>query len=87
LREKTGSDQELLTYAFRLCLARYPSGYELDRLTQLLEEARSYYAGQVEQAKSLVGDYADPNVPLIENAAWVTTVRVLINLDEFITRE
>lgn len=87
LLEKSGSDLDQLTYAFRVCLARYPSETEREQLRQLLQAARDYYTNQVEHAKSLVGEYEVPGVPVGECAAWVTTVRVLINLDEFITRE
>jgi len=87
LSDKVGSDQERLTYAFRLCLARLPSEYELEQLRQLLESARSFYTEHTEQAKSLLGETQVPDVPASQCAAWVATLRVLMNLDEFITRE
>jgi hypothetical protein len=64
LKEATGSDEDRLRYAFRLCLTRLPSERELQRLGQLL-------------ARQQDG----------ELAAWTTVARVLLNLDEFITRE
>jgi hypothetical protein len=36
---------------------------------------------------SLLGRHAPPNVPAEEAAAWIAAVRVVLNLDEFITRE
>lgn len=87
LIDQTGTDHDRLTYAFRLCLARNPSEHELVQLQQLLSAARSYYLEHAEQAKILLGEYVVRAVPASECAAWVATVRVLINLDEFITRE
>ncbi|MBX3747272.1 MAG: PSD1 domain-containing protein [Verrucomicrobiae bacterium] len=59
-------DDQRLTHAFRLCLARPPSPTELDRLRDLLAlESRDHGP----------------------SAAWDTVARVLLNLDETITRE
>lgn len=80
-------DRRRLAAAVRACLCREPETDELDRLENLLEQARRYYANQPEAAESLVGRYAATPVPNTETASWVATLRVLINLDEFITRE
>jgi hypothetical protein len=87
LCEQPGTDHERLTYAFRLCLARYPSEYEVEQLSQLLVSARNYYEQDVDQAKKLVGDVVVQDVSAGQCAAWIATLRVLINLDEFISRE
>lgn len=87
LREESGDDHDRLIHAFRLCLSRYPYEMELEQLRQLLEAARSYYTQRGDQAKSLVAQYETEGVPVSESAAWVATVRILMNLDEFITRE
>ncbi len=67
LREAGPDDAGRLRYAFRLCLARPPSGREQQRLGELLARRRAEAASPDE--------------------AWLTVARVLLNLDEFITRE
>ena len=56
-------------------------------LLELLDASRSWYADHPDQAKALVGNFIIPSTSIQENAAWIATARVLINLDEFITRE
>lgn len=60
------ADEDRIRYAMKLCLARDPNEYELQRLLELL-------ATQRESADQV--------------AAWNTLARVMLNLDEFITRE
>ena len=45
------------------------------------------YQAHPEEAKKMIGSHAAPDMPPAENAAWVLTMRMLLNLDEFITRE
>ena len=81
-------DAARLTRAFRLCVARPPSGEEVEALTKLLKESRyTYQNGDGEEAKSAAGTHAVPGVAAAENAAWVATTRIILNLDELITRE
>jgi len=80
-------DRARLADAVQLCLARAPETDELDRLDDLLEQARKYYQASPDEAKKMIGRFADPKIPAAETAAWTATVRVLLNLDEFITRE
>ena len=80
-------DRARLEDAMRLCLARAPEADELMRLSELLEQARKYYKSAPDEAKKMTGRFADPKIPAAEAAAWTATVRVLLNLDEFITRE
>jgi hypothetical protein len=64
-------DRERLDYAFRLCLSRPPGSAERERLEQFLKQ-------QLEELRG---------VPGAAEAAWTAVSRVLMNLDEFITRE
>jgi len=82
-----GSDAERLTAGFRLCVARPPESNELKALTELLQESREWYRDQKESAVLLTGSDAVAQIPADEHAAWIATARILINLDEFITRE
>lgn len=93
LREAAGEDAARREFAFRLCLTRLPDEEEHNRFATLLASARSHYQNDPEAAKRLVAagatDTARDDQPLdaAELAAWATTLRILINLDEFIVRE
>jgi hypothetical protein len=81
-------DDTRLTQAFRLCVSRPPSPQELAAMKKLLEESRyTYKNGPTEEAKAAFGSHAATNMPAVENAAWVATARIILNLDELITRE
>jgi mono/diheme cytochrome c family protein len=79
-REASGDDTAKLRYAFRVCLARTPSAKELSRLQSFLAREKRYLDADLSEAKKI-----SPEAP--ERAAWVMVARVLLNLDEFITRE
>jgi mono/diheme cytochrome c family protein len=72
-------DAVRLERAFRLCLIRSPRPDEIRVLEELLQEARAYYAAHEAETAKLGGE--------IETAAWTATARILLNTDEFITRE
>ena len=87
-----GSDEERLIHAFRRVLARPPTPAEQQELLRLLGKQRDHIAEGWVDPKALAGiDHID----LIDNlqtsptrlAAWTTVARVLLNLDETITRE
>ncbi len=84
---RTADAKSNLESAFRICVARPPSEREVQVLVDLLDASRRYYREHLSDAKSLVGKLTAPSIDVQENAAWIATVRVLMNLDEFITRE
>lgn len=72
--------------AFRLALAREPSAAEIDALKRLYADTRDLAARDAAAAAKLAGERlkaADP----ADAAATVAVARVVLNLDEFITRE
>ena len=70
------SEEAQLKYMFRLALCRYPSAQELEFLqTFLTDQRRKFTAGMASSEAKAV------------QHAWVAVARVLMNLDEFITRE
>jgi hypothetical protein len=95
LREIPQGDTERLRHAFRLCLAREPSPHEAKRLGEYLNAQRAEYRAAPAEAKKLLDSAGKldaapelpPNVDIPERAAWTVVARVLLNLDEFITRE
>jgi len=66
-------------YAFRLTHARKPSASEAGRLRTLFNAEKDDLATHPEDAGKLAAD------PLL--APWTALARVLLNTDEFITRE
>ncbi len=87
LAEQHADDAARLTRAFRLCVARPPSAQELAEYQELLAASRGYYKTQAEAAKKLLGSEPPADVEAPEAAAWVATLRIMMNMDEFITRE
>jgi mono/diheme cytochrome c family protein len=81
--------------AFRLCLGRQPSEAEEKRLLAFIADERAYYGAHPEERAALLaaGGPAGKQlavcqgVPAPDQAATVVLARVLLNLDEFITRE
>jgi len=63
---------EQLAHAFRLSTARLPSALERDRLAAL-------------HSQRLAAETGEPRAR--QRAAWIAVARVLLNLDETITRE
>ncbi|HCN77202.1 MAG TPA: hypothetical protein DIT13_08430 [Verrucomicrobiales bacterium] len=81
-----GNDEERLSHAFRLCLSRAPSAREIAALKKLLTESRYHYEASPDEAKAAVSLHPAADIPPPENAAWTATARILLNMDEFITR-
>jgi hypothetical protein len=85
--EEPNDDADRVTHAFRICVARPPSSDELERLTSLLASARDWYGSHAEEAGRMIGEYRPEGVSNAEAAAWTAVSRILLNMDEFITRE
>jgi len=73
--------------ALRLCIARPPSSEERAAFAELLSTSRAWYAEHADEAAKTVGSSKAASAPVPETAAWVATVRMMLNLDEFLTRE
>jgi hypothetical protein len=92
LSEGGSTDQQRLTYGFRLALTRQPTPDELAVLTRGLEADRASFTADREAAEKLVGastaEGGQPPTPApLEWAAYTLTANILLNLDEFVTRE
>jgi mono/diheme cytochrome c family protein len=82
--EKTFNDR--VNYAYQLVLGRKPTAAEASRLASYLDTQSGILAKEPQAVAQLAPDAAgQPNAT--ERAAWVGASRVLLNLDEFITRE
>jgi len=93
LVEAGPDDAARLRHAFRLCVAREPTQREVDVLHGLLiAEARRFAEGQGDPLALLGAKPEQPpelpaGVDVSTAAAWTVVARVLLNLDETITRE
>ena len=87
LTEASEDAQERIRFAFRRCLARYPTDEELENLQAYLEIQREHYQQHPEQAQALCSEEELEGTETADMAAWTLLARVLLNLDEFITRE
>jgi hypothetical protein len=81
------NDRQRLSHALRLCIARMPADAEVDRFETLLAAARRYYQSHPNDAKMLIQKHPVESLSPDDNAAWVATVRMITNLDEFIVRD
>ncbi len=87
LSTDNADDTARLSYAMRLCLARTITPDEQVQLQALLDDSKTWYAAHPDQAGQLIGKETVAGVPSETAAAWISVARVLLNLDEFITRE
>ncbi len=75
------TDQQRLSYAFRRCLSRKPTEQESTELLGLLDRQTKRFA----DGKLKPADLAGEDSPQL--AGWTVVSRVLLNLDETITKE
>jgi hypothetical protein len=87
LREAGASDAQRIRYAFRLCLARPPSAREEILLAGLLTRQTAEFKADPKEAQKLMPAQLPAKTDVAQLAAWTMAGRVLLNLDEFITRE
>jgi hypothetical protein len=85
LTESAGGFRQRLDYGFRLVLARSPEAVESDSLETSFERQKQILRTDPAGASAILP--ADIGVDRTEAAAWVGLSSVLLNLDEFITRE
>jgi hypothetical protein len=85
IAQQTASADDKIRRAFEACLARQPTGPELERLRQFHARQLDLLRQSPASAARIVGesDAAD----LEEKAAFAALCRVVMNLDEFVTRE
>ena len=81
------TDDERVGRAFRIALSREPTSDERERLLEFVASARAVCAESPEEATRVAGARSIDGVAADELAAWIAAARVLLNLDEFVTRE
>ena len=87
LNEVPQNEDQRIYHAFRLCLSRPPQPDEQMRLKELLDQQLSSYESNPGEARALLAKNIPPGTDVKQLAAWTTVSRVLLNLDETITRE
>ena len=89
-KEGGATDQEKLAYAFRLCTGRKPDAFEAGEFLKLLNSQRAEFKGKTASAvyvTSMDVNNLPDGVDLHELAPWTMVARVLLNMDETITKE
>jgi len=93
LKDGGATDADRLRYAFRRCLARPPAAEETEPLLALLQrESRRFATGAINPWDLAVGKPEEalrlpPDATPAQLAGWTVVARVLLNLDETITKE
>jgi hypothetical protein len=81
-------DADLMRYAFRICVARPPDALELKELLTFYDVQQQRLAsGELAATKICGTEQAPAGIALNDFAAWTTVARLLLNLDEVITRQ
>jgi hypothetical protein len=87
------TDEERVTYAFRRCVGRQPEADELKELLALLNRQKAHIAegwvniGELSTGKSEIPKALPKGTTPTQLAAYTVISRVLLNLDETITKE
>ena len=91
--EAGSTPEDRVTFAFRRCVSRMPTVAERAELLRLYESQRDRFAaGELDPWQLAAADPKHPpalpkHVAPADLAAWTAVSRVLLNLDETITRE
>ena len=92
LREGGSTDAERTSYVFRLCTGRIPRSVEAAEILALLNSRRRQIAeGHLSVNEIITGNpetrpKLSPEVAPLDVAVWTISARVLLNLDETITK-
>lgn len=88
--DPAAGDVERIERAYMTCFSRAASQEEVRLVRSLLDDQRESLGKDIDECRQLVGAKGMSSsrpVALVDRAAWVVVARVLMNLDEFITRE
>lgn len=85
LAEPGADTSRRLAHAFRHCVGRQPDAGELQILTALLERQTQHFASDPAAAQAFSNAQPDEDPQML--AAWTAVARVMLNLDETITKQ
>ena len=86
MRESSGGFRQRLNHAYAITLGRQPTAHEAERMGKYFDDTSRGLAADPKTVAALFPNQLE-GVPQAETAAWVELSRVLLNLDEFITRD
>jgi len=84
--ELPGGARERATWLMRRCVTRTPSADEVETLVAFYDEQLARFHSGDLKAAPVVGARVPKGVDVNELAAWVVAARVVLNLDETVTR-
>ncbi|HVR83383.1 MAG TPA: DUF1553 domain-containing protein, partial [Planctomycetota bacterium] len=84
LKEGGSGEDERLSFAFRRCVGRNLTEKERKVLLEFLAAQKEHLAAGPDRIKDLIGSKDDATP---DRGAWTALARVLLNLDETITKE
>jgi hypothetical protein len=87
LQSDATSDTDRIRLAMQRTLARNPTPFEQTRLQAFIDAQKTWYAKNPQHAKTVAPAFLPADWERSDAAAWTALSRVLLNLDEFITRE
>jgi hypothetical protein len=89
LQEGGKTDEERVVYAFRQVVSRFPTKVEKQELLSMLERENRHFGEGWSNPRQLSDFKADEKGSLspTQLAAWTAVSRVLLNLDETITKD
>jgi len=89
IREGGNTPGDRIAWAYQAAVSRPPDSFIVDELNQVFENHLAHYVAHPDQAAELVevGDAATATeITPVELAAWTSVARVILNLNEVITR-
>jgi mono/diheme cytochrome c family protein len=87
LKESPDYTEGRIRFAMQVALSREPSKRETEILTRFVEQHVEFYQENQAAAKAAASSNRAEKTKLETSATWTAVARVLLNLDEFITRE
>lgn len=87
LKESSDYDEARIKFAFDAVLARQPSDFEKERLLDFVAAQREHFESNAETARAAASASRPESADEAASATWTAFARVVLNLDEFITRE
>tara|TARA_Y100001960_G_scaffold330008_1_gene422859 strand:- start:3177 stop:3977 length:801 start_codon:yes stop_codon:yes gene_type:complete len=86
--DSTNMQSHRIQQAFLICLSRYATDDEVNAVDSFYQHQVELLSADSEAVTAINSNLEIPDgVKAVDLAAWVATARVLLNLDEFITRE
>jgi len=87
IRADAHTDSDRIAALTRLCLSRDPTPPELKLLEELISNQRQAFIANPGEARAIARDATPPKYDVADIATWIVASRVVMNLDEFTTRE